>query len=110
MEGGIAHFPGLSRPSVIDSDELPEEEAGELERRVEAARFFDLATTVGTPPRGAADYRQYTVTVEAGGQQHTVRLADPVGDPNLQALLDYLKKRARALRTGVPGRPSDKPG
>jgi len=30
-EEGIAYFPGLSRPVVIDSNVLAEEEAGELQ-------------------------------------------------------------------------------
>jgi hypothetical protein len=97
-EGGIARFPGLSRPVVIDSDALSEEEAGELRQLVEAARFFERPSVAGAPPRGAADYRQYTITVEDGGRQHTVRLADPVQDPTLQRLLRFLQVKARALR------------
>jgi hypothetical protein len=30
IEGGIAYFPGLSRPRVIESDKLSKEEAAEL--------------------------------------------------------------------------------
>jgi hypothetical protein len=97
-EGGIAYFPGLSEPVTIDSDELPEEEAIELKRQVEEAHFFDLPAQAGDPPRGAADYRRYTVTVEAGGRSHTVRLADPVEDPDLQRLVSSLDAKAKALR------------
>jgi hypothetical protein len=97
-EGGIAHFPGLSRPVVIDSAGLSAEDDAELRRLVEAARFFERPPTVGTPSRGAADYRQYTISVEDGGRQHTVKLADPVEDPSLQQLLRFLQAKARALR------------
>jgi hypothetical protein len=97
-EGGITHFPGLSRPVVIESDVLAEEDARELKRLVEAARFFERPTVVGAPRRGAADYRQYTITVEEEGRQHTIQLADPVEDPALQQLLRFLQTRARALR------------
>ncbi len=93
MEGGIAYFPGLSKPIMIDSDELPKQEADELKRLVNAAHFFDLPAVIGSPPRGAADYRQYTITIEDDRKQHTVRLTDPIEDPNLQALLTYLKTR-----------------
>ncbi len=97
-EGGIAFFPGLSEPVTIDGDELPEEDAVELERRVEEARFFDLPARVSEPQRGAADYRQYTITVEDGGRSHTVRAVDPVEDPGLQTLVNYLNAKAKALR------------
>jgi hypothetical protein len=99
-EGGIAHFPGLSRPVVIDSATLPAEEDAELKRLVEAARFFEQPTAVGAPPPGAADYRQYTITVEDNGRRHTVQLADPVEDPPLQQLLHFLQAKARELRRG----------
>ena len=96
-EGGIAYFPGLSKPVVIDTDELPTEEASELERLIETAGFFTLPAVIA-PPRGAADYRRYTISVTAPGHSHTVQLTDPVEDPHLQALLGYLKAKARELR------------
>jgi hypothetical protein len=99
-EGGIAHFPGLSRPVVIESEALAEEDASELKRLVEAARFFERPTFAGAPRSGAADYRQYTITVEEGGRQHTIQLADPVEDPTLQPLLRFIQAKARALRGG----------
>lgn len=98
MEGGIASFPGLSRPVTLDSDHLSQEEAGELERLVQAARFFDRPTRVGVPPRGAADYRRYTITIADGGRRHTVQVVEPVEDPDLQRLLAYLQAKAKALR------------
>ena len=97
-EGGIAHFPGLSRPVVIDSAALSAEDDAELRRLVEAARFFERPPTVGTTSRGAADYRRYTISVEDDGRQHTVKLADPVEDPSIQQLLRFLQVKARALR------------
>jgi hypothetical protein len=99
-EGGIAHFPGLSRPVVIDSDALSEEDSRELQRLLEAARFFERPTVATAPPPGAADYRQYTIAVEDDGRQHTVKLADPVEEPALQELLRFLQTKARALRRG----------
>ncbi len=46
-EGGIAHFPGLSRPVTIDGDQLPEPAAAELRQLIEAARLFDQPAQVG---------------------------------------------------------------
>lgn len=97
-EGGIAHFPGLSRPAVIEADALPPAEASELERLVERACFFDLREAPKPPRRGAADYQSYTITVDDGRRRHTVRLTDPVEDPDLQALLEFLRRAAREIR------------
>ena len=96
IEGGVAYFPGLSRPRAIDSDQLTKEEGVELERLVNAARFFDLPSRVGIVREGAADYRQYIVTIEEGRQSHTVRLTDPIEDVNLQDLLDFIRARGKA--------------
>jgi hypothetical protein len=101
-EGGMAHFPGLSQPTIIDSTALAAEEAGELQRLVEAARFFERAERANEPSRGAADYHQYTITVDDGQRQHTVQLTDPVPDQALGQLLHFLQDKARALRR--PGR------
>jgi hypothetical protein len=94
MEGGLAYFPGLSKPVTLDSQQMPEEEAARWARLVQAAHFFDRPAVVGAPRPGAADYRRYTITVEEGGRHHTVQLTDPVQDPDLKALLDALKTAA----------------
>lgn len=96
MEGGIAYFPGLSKPITIDSDQLPKQESNELKRLVNATHFFALPAVMGSPSPGAADYRQYTITIQDEGKQHTVHLTDLIEDPNLQALLAYLRARRSA--------------
>ncbi len=98
MEGGIASFPGLNKPITIDSDQLPEQESDELKRLVNVTRFFDLPPVMGSPSPGAADYRQYTITLQDEGKQHTVHVTDLIEDPNLQALLTYLKARRSAAK------------
>ena len=97
-EGGIAHFPGLSRPVTVETDQLPEQEAAELRELMEAARLLDRPAQAGKTARGAADYRQYAITVEADNRQYTVRLTDPVEDPDLQRLLRFLREQAKAQR------------
>ncbi len=97
-EGGIAHFPGLSRPVTIDGDQLPAPAAAELRQLIDAARLFEQPATIGSAARGAADYRQYTITVEADGRRHTVRLVEPVEDPALQRLVRFLQEQAKAQR------------
>ena len=49
MEGGIASFPGLSKPITIDSDQLPQQESDELKRLVNTTHFFDLPAVIGSP-------------------------------------------------------------
>lgn len=102
VEGGIAHFPGLSQPVTIDTARLPEAEAAELLELVDAAQFFDLPTTAGRR-RGAADYRQYTITVEQGGRRHTVRLSDPIEGRDLQELVGCLSRKVSQLRRSGEG-------
>jgi len=93
MEGGVVYLaPG--GPVTIDTDELSAEEAGRLERLVEAAGFFELPET-SPPPRGAADYFEYTISVRSPGRSHTVHLIDPIEDPDVQALVEYLEAKAR---------------
>jgi hypothetical protein len=94
-EGGFATFPGLNRPMTIDSTELAEQDAAELARLVEGAHFFAQSAVANAPPVGAADYRQYTITVEDGPRQHTVRLTDPIPAPELQALVQFLQRQVR---------------
>jgi hypothetical protein len=94
-EGGLAFFPGLSQPALIDSHDLSAAEAAELARLLDAACFFELPENSRAPHRSAADYRQYTITVENKNRRHTVRLADPAENPQLQALLDFLRRHAQ---------------
>jgi hypothetical protein len=94
-EGGLAFFPGLSRPDVIDSHDLSAAEAAELERLLDSAHFFELPEDSRALHHGAADHRQYTISVENQNRRHTVRLADPVENPQLQALLNFLRLHAQ---------------
>lgn len=89
-EGGIAYFPGLSKAIDIDTEQLPAAEGSELERLIEAANFFDLSA-VFSPPRGAADYRQYKITVTTSKRSHTVQLTDPIKDLRVQDLVHRLE-------------------
>jgi hypothetical protein len=91
IEGGLAYFPGLSKPRVIDTAELPAAEADRLRRLVDAADLFQQPAAARALPKGAADYRQYTITVEDGRRRRTIQLADPITNPDLEALVEYLR-------------------
>src|ERR687884_2261386 len=92
MEGGFVYLPP-SEPVTIDTDDLPVEEANELERLIETVGFFELPET-SPPPRGAADYLRYTISATTPEHSHTVHLTDPIGDPAVQALVEYLEAKA----------------
>jgi hypothetical protein len=101
-DGGLAFLPGLQKPISIDVDALPASDANRLRQLVRAASFFDLPAHMGTPPRGAADMRAYTITIEDGGRRHTVRVAEPITDATLQEFVDVLQAQARTLRSSTP--------
>jgi hypothetical protein len=90
MDGGFVYLPARSEPTTIDTEELPEEEAKELVRLIEAAGFFELPET-SSPPRGAADYLRYTISATTPEHSHTVQLTDPIEDPHVRALVEYLE-------------------
>ena len=93
-DGGIVYLPARSEPVIIDTDDLPAKEADELERLIAAADFFGLPETA-PQPRGAADYLRYTISVTSPERNHTVHLTDPIEDPGVQALVEYLEAKAR---------------
>src|SRR6185436_15346457 len=60
-EGGMAYFPGLSKPVVVDSSDLPKEQAARLQQLIDSTHFFDLPAASRSVPKGAADIRRYTI-------------------------------------------------
>ena len=91
IDGGFAYIPGLSKPTTIGSETLSSQEIDKLRQLLDAVHFFELPSVINTPKRGAADYRRYTITVDDGSKHHKVQMTDPIKDPNLQALLNFLK-------------------
>ena len=93
------YFPGLSAPVVLHSDELPAHDAHELQQLIDQAHFFDQPAAANTLARTAADQRRYTITVEDHGRCHTLVLSDPITDAELQSLVAFLDRQAKARRT-----------
>jgi hypothetical protein len=104
-EGGFAYLPGLNQPVTFDTGELSPEEGRELEQMTEAAGFFELPASSG-PSRGGADFLNYTISISSSERSHTVRIAEPVEDPQLRALVDYLEEKTRELRASSRARGS----
>jgi hypothetical protein len=89
--GGPAYFPGLAAPITIDTAKLAADRRIALERLIEEAHFFDQPSAPTTAPRGA-DYQVHTITVRDGDRSHTIRVADPITDSSLAALVDALRQ------------------
>jgi hypothetical protein len=89
--GGVAFFPGLSKPRTLEVDSLPGPDQQELRQLVEASRFFALPESrrATRGPRGA---QQYTLTVSEGEREHTVCLLAPVEAGPLQGLVQCVRK------------------
>ena len=93
---GVAYFPGLAKAVVLDSSTLPQSEAMELERLVEAAEFFDQSDK---PPSmtasGAADFQEQSVTIERENDVRTVYLSDlKMKSAAMQSLLSFVDQKA----------------
>lgn len=97
-EGGFAYIPGLNKPVTIDLDDLPEQEAAELQQLLQTAHFFELPQRLGRLSPKAADMQQYKITVENQDKSHTVQLSDRLDDPDLRKLLEVLKAKTSLKR------------
>jgi hypothetical protein len=91
IEGGMAYFPGLTKPVVVDSGDLSKVQAAKLQQLIDSAHFFELPAASRSLPKGAADMRRYTIKVEDGRRRRTVRLNEPVENAHLQELIDFLQ-------------------
>jgi hypothetical protein len=100
-EGGIAFFPGLNKPVVLNSTDLPKAQADQLHQLINSTRFFDLPAASRALPKGAADMRGYTITVQDGRRRRTVRLSDPIEDSHLQELISFLQNQPDTAGQGT---------
>ena len=99
MSGGLASFPGLERPSTLNTSQVDSQSAARIESWVRDAHFFELPALQTAAARGAADYRSYTMTVEDGTRTHTVQFTDPISDPNLMQLVSGLRSATRPSKS-----------
>ncbi|MES2817548.1 MAG: protealysin inhibitor emfourin [Pseudomonadota bacterium] len=93
--GGIAFFPGLNRPLVLDLECLEPAAAQHLSTLVEAADFFHLPACLGRAPPGAADCQSYRLTIEHAGLRHSVQATIPLQHPALAALIQAIEQYRR---------------
>jgi hypothetical protein len=91
-------FASLQTPPVeIDSQELPADKAGELERLVAEAGLLDQPA--GPPPAAAPsparDAFQYDISVEHQGRSGALRARDGEMRPEVARLVQWLSRQAR---------------
>jgi hypothetical protein len=88
-------FGGLRVAKVLNTDEMPEEEALALKELVKSAEFFDLPESLRS--RGA-DKVQYDITIESDGRIHTVKADEDAIPPSLVPLVKRLESYALGKR------------
>jgi hypothetical protein len=99
---GLVYAPGLARPVVINTDELPETVGRKLERLADDAKLFEQTdTTLGTGSGKARDTQETLITVEAEGKERTLRVTDPIGAIASKPLREFImlvREEAERLR------------
>ena len=98
-------FAGRSVSTVVDTNQIPPEQALSILEKVDSSDFFCLPHELsgGMESMSGADHLSYKVTVEVAGVQHTVETSDESAPQALQPLLDELTYLAR--NTAVPSIP-----
>jgi len=92
MEGGIAFFPGLNKPIIVDTEALSQHDQAEVQRLLQETHFFELSDNALAPSYEGADRQRYTITIEDDDTSHILRLVDPIQNPHFQALVQYLRQ------------------
>jgi hypothetical protein len=89
--GGLA---GINNNISINSDSLDPQEALELQRLVDNAKFFGLPSEPAAPLRGA-DYLEYKITIETNdNKRHSIKTTDLTMSPDVAPLIRYLRRKA----------------
>src|SRR5512133_3946150 len=87
-------FAGMRLETTVDSDTLPPDEAQVLQQELQQANFFALPSQL-TGKSAGADRFQYEISVDTGGQRHTVQTGESSMPEALQPLIQHLDRLAR---------------
>lgn len=90
-------FLGREAASDLDLNEMPDDEAQELQRLILEANFFNIPQNLIEP--ATHDEYEYTVTVEAGNSHHTIHTSDSSAPESLRPLLERLSTLAKEDRS-----------
>ena len=93
-------FLGRETETDIDLNEMPDDEAQELQRLILETNFFNIPQNLIQPSQH--DEYEYIVTVDAGNSHHTVHTSDTSAPESLRPLLEKLSKLAREGNSNSP--------
>jgi hypothetical protein len=91
--GGF-HPPAMRRRCVVDSQNLTEPDAKELERLLEATDLKGMRQN-RDPVAPMPDMFSYRIDVENGPEKYTVRVSDAEMSEELSRLIAWLKENSR---------------
>ncbi len=92
-------FAGLRLTESIDTQELPQEQASNVEAMIRDSGFFELPEKL-LPPSPAPDRFEYRVTVSTNMQSHTIVASEILVPDRLRPLLNYLTTLAMTAKRG----------
>ena len=84
----------------FDLNQMPDEEAQEIQRLLLEANFFSIPQNLIEPSKH--DEYEYTVTVDAGNSHHTVHTSDSSAPESMRPLLEKLSTRAKEGNSRSP--------
>jgi len=84
---------GREVASDIDLNELPDDEAQELQRLILESNLFNTPQNLIEPSRH--DEYEYSITVDAGNSHHTVQTSDSSAPESLRPLIEKLSTLAK---------------
>ncbi|MDP9350851.1 MAG: hypothetical protein M3P51_04840 [Chloroflexota bacterium] len=96
-------FSGIAFVALVDTNRLVPEEAREVERLVDQARFFSLPTL--PLYEDCAEMTRYDITVEWEGRCHSISMEMSRVPPGLWPLISRLTGRVGPARQALPGCP-----
>ncbi len=89
IDGGLAYFPGLARPVMLDGARLSAADQAELARLCRAA-LADPGPESAARAEALPDARRYRLAIDIDGETHALAAADPVAQPAVAALIDFV--------------------
>jgi len=93
--GGIT---GITTNFSADTSLFSPTESDQIHQLINEAGFFDLPAQSAPPPKGAADYFEYVITVEKEGRQaYTIKTTDITMPPTLKPLINFLTTKQRTM-------------
>ncbi len=84
-------FTGRKLQGILDSSELPSNQAHQLKKLLDKSRFFELPAELEFPSSGT-DRFNYKVTVENESGSHTVEAHDGAIPGEMRPLLNFLTR------------------